>query len=88
MASKRRQFEELQYKDKSKWVKPPRDPGIDEVVHAVRQRTTHELYMNCYLSKSTISKLRRPNGTRRPQHMTLVGVLGAAGLEYAIRKRK
>jgi len=84
----KRQFEELREKDKSKWEKPPRDPAIDEVVTAVRRFSTRQLYMNCYLSESTIRKLRRPNGTRRPQHMTLTGVLNAAGLEYAIRRKK
>jgi hypothetical protein len=89
-AGKRREFEELQDKDKSKWVKPPRDPAVDQVVELVRNYTTHRLYMNSFLSKSTIYKLRK-NGhdaTRRPQHLTLVGVLGAAGYEYVVRRKK
>lgn len=88
MATKKREFEELQEKDLTKWAKPPKDPAVAEVVNAVKAFNTHTLYMNCYLSRSTIERLRKPNGTRKPQHMTLVGVLGAAGLEYAIRKRR
>ena len=87
-AKKTRQLPELEEKDLNRWKKPPREPAIDDVVAAVKGVSNHQLYMNCYLSKSTIQKLRRPDGTRKPQHMTLTGVLGAAGLEYVIRKRK
>jgi hypothetical protein len=77
-------------KDKSKWVKPPRDPAVDEVVELVKNRSNQQLYMNSFLSKSTIYKLRKrgPDATRRPQHLTLVGVLGAAGYEYVVRRKK
>jgi hypothetical protein len=81
-------FEEV--KDTNKWAKPPVDPAVGEVLNAVKGVSTHRLYMNCYLSKSTIQRLRAKtiNRTKRPQHMTLVGVLNAAGLEYAIRRKK
>jgi hypothetical protein len=82
------QFPEV--KDTNKWIKPPRDPAVDEVCNAVKNVSTQKLYLNCYLSKSTIQRLRANSAqrTRRPQHMTLTGVLGAAGLEYAIRRKR
>lgn len=79
---------DLSGKDENKWKKPPRDPAVGEVLGAVNHLDSRYLYMNSYLSRSTIYKLRKPGGTRRPQHMTLVGVLGAAGLEYRITRKK
>ena len=88
MARKQVPLREVQPKD-SKWVKPLRDPAVTDVLTAIDGVPTTEIYLNSYLSRSTISKLRHPkNGTKRPQHMTLVGVLGAIGMEYVIRRRK
>jgi hypothetical protein len=80
--------EEREEKDPNKWKKPPVDPAIADVLQAVRKYSNDFLYSRCYLSRSTIARLRKVNGTRRPQHMTLTGVLGAVGLEYGIRRKK
>ena len=76
--------------EKRLFKKPLRDPGIEEVVDKVNNYSTSDIYHNSYLSRSTIRKLRRTDdkATRRPQHMTLTGVLNACGYEYAIRRMK
>jgi hypothetical protein len=63
--------------------KPLRDPDIIILMRQVRTRTTTELYQNSYLSRSTISNLRKGK-TRRPTHMTMTGIAAAAGLVYKL----
>jgi hypothetical protein len=67
--------------------KPAVDPDISKLVRAIRTSSTADLYHNSYLSRGTIDRLRKQK-TKRPQHLTMVGVANAAGLEYRLVPKK
>ena len=67
--------------------KPLRDPDIDKVQAIIKGLTVADVYYNSYLSKSCIRNLKK-NVTRKPQHMSMVGMLASAGFEYQIRRKK
>src|SRR5262245_38395343 len=67
--------------------KPTRDPDIDQVQAILSNMTVADVYNNSYLSRSCIRNLKK-NKTRKPQHMSMVGMLASAGYEYQIRRKK
>jgi hypothetical protein len=85
----KRQFNGL--KDRPATLKrPPRDPAVDDVVRLLEGKDTHTIWMNSWVSKSTIRRLRRQDAfrTRHPQHSTLSTCANAVGYEYVLRRRK
>jgi len=66
--------------------KPPVDPTVRQCAVAISFMTARELSDKSWISESTARKII--NGqTKRPQHLTLVGLLKAAGFEFGIVKR-
>lgn len=72
---------------KGKPEKPLLDPDVHRLVRAVRSHAVSDLYHNSYLSRGTIVRLMK-NQTKRPQHLTMVGIANAAGLEYRLVPKK
>ena len=82
----KKQFEEL--KERSPALKRPlRDPHVDDVVQLLDGKSTHDVWMNSWVSKSTIRRLRKRQ-TRHPQHSTMVTCAGAVGYEYVLKRKK
>jgi hypothetical protein len=67
--------------------RPPRDPDVEAVVKILEGKDTHEIWMNSWVSKSTIRRLRNMQ-TRHPQHGTLQTCAGAVGYEYVLRRKR
>lgn len=82
----KKKFEELQERSPA-LKRPPRDPDIDPVVKLMNGKTTHEIWMQSWVSKSTIRRLRRAQ-TRHPQHSTMVTCANAVGYEYVLRRKR
>jgi hypothetical protein len=69
----------------TKPVKPAVDPDIGVLLAATRTLENSQLYHNSYLSRGTINNLRKRK-TKRPSHMTMVGIAAAAGLKWKLTK--
>lgn len=67
-------------------VKPKIDPIVRQVAVTISFMTAKELHDNSYLSMSTCYNILRGR-TKRPQHLTVVGLLQAAGFGYELKKR-
>jgi len=85
MAKKAVDLEEINMHNR--FIKPEVDPGINHVVQTTAKLSVDAIYRNCYLSKSTIRKIKT-GVTRRPQHMTMTALYRAAGFELVAVKRK
>lgn len=67
--------------------RPPKDPDIGNVVVLMSGKTTHDIWMNSWVSKTTIRRLRHGH-TRHPQHSTMITCASAVGYEYVLRRKK
>lgn len=82
----KKQFEEL--KERSPALKrPARDPEVATMIALLEGKTTHEVWLNSWVSKSTIRRLRTAQ-TRHPQHSTMVTCANAVGFEYVLRRKR
>ena len=63
--------------------KPDSDKVVFELLRLMRGRTNARIARQTYVAPSTISKLRTRR-TRYPTHITVVGILKALGLRYAV----
>ena len=66
--------------------KPKRDPDVAKLVAQTDGYSNADIYHNTFLCRGTISKLRGGK-TRRPSHMTMIGVAAAVGLEWRLVKK-
>jgi hypothetical protein len=66
--------------------KPKRDNDIEKLVAQTDSYSNADIYNKTFLCRGTIARLRSGK-TRYPNHMTMVGVAAAVGLEWRLVKK-
>lgn len=71
--------------EKPPFAKPARDKDIDTLNDAMGTMTVGAIFNNTYLSRSAIRNIQTGK-TKKPQHMTMVGIAAARGLRWKLVK--
>lgn len=67
--------------------RPERDKAVFELLRAMRGLRNCEIAKKTFVSPSTISNLRTRR-TRYPQHLTMVAIAEAIGMQYTLTEKQ
>jgi hypothetical protein len=67
------------------YKKPLVDPDLAVLTQQMGEVTVSEVYKQSFLSRSTIANWKKGK-TRRPSHMTMIGIAASKGLVWRLVK--